>query len=153
MRSAAGAALLAVLGDGQWHDARTALNAVARTYPPGKALRRVEALRRNRSTSPAKRVRPESTERRVVQGQRRMASDLLSKWLARGLIEVQGREDSWDRPGVRIRATSRLLRYTVTQNTAAIRQWALANGYEVSVRGPLPWEVILAYSQAHPESS
>ena len=37
--------------------------------------------------------------------------------------------------------------------TAAVRSWAVVNGYAVSDRGRLPAEVRQAYAAAHPTSS
>lgn len=69
--------------------------------------------------------------------------DALAPWVANGR-KVTGRSAS--RSAARPSTSSRAARSGQAQE---IREWAKANGYEVSERGRIPAEVKKAYEDAH----
>lgn len=67
-----------LLEDGEWHDFEEVLAQLMKLIPPGRALRRTEAMRRYKSDA-EERQRPFSQERQIASGKRAIAKDALAK--------------------------------------------------------------------------
>lgn len=81
-------------------------------------------------------------EASIVEGRERLWKPLKVRFLAnRKIRQEMPVEQATAAPGEK-----RELQF----ETRAVREWAAANGYDVSPRGKLPADVVEAYQAAHP---
>lgn len=100
-RTAWGAELRRILGDGEWHDRAEVTETVGKIVPPGQAYRSAEAHRyRTARIAPAPRIRGDEY-RAVKVGKNRIVNGFIGRQIRFGSIEKKGTD---------IRATEEALR-------------------------------------------
>lgn len=97
------------LSDGEWHPITEVMSAAARTIPPGRAVREVEANRVGMAATRGRQAQPRSrgltTDAMVRSGQWSLAQKSMWMMASRGTIELSEpiRRGIWRDPSVRVR--------------------------------------------------
>lgn len=85
--------LLKLLDDGQWHPIKDIMDKLCPAIAPGKALRRYEAMERNRELHHGPRKTPElADDNKIRSGQKAIAVDIVAS-LKKRYIEITDTDD------------------------------------------------------------